>query len=83
MQNKKRHYHQNNFELYLNKNDWTIIKLIFYFFLRISCDLNIEPFDINQSCSINLISSLSCNGKILTRKSRSRRIPTNQQNKKN
>jgi hypothetical protein len=72
---RMQHFHRNNFELYLKivrRNSFRS------FFLLISCDLNNESVDINQSRSINLISSLSCNGKTLTIKSRSLRRPTNQ-----
>jgi hypothetical protein len=74
MQNNRRHFHRNNFEFDLQNLFFSMILILFL--LRISCDLNNESFDMNQSRSINLISSLSCNGKTLTTKSRSRRRPT-------
>ena len=80
MQNKKQHFHRNNFEFYLNeKNEFQkSIKILFFFYilLRISCAGNSASFDVNQSRSSNFTSSLSCNGKTLTKKLRLRRILT-------
>ena len=70
-QSKRQHFHRNNFEFHLIKRIiqinliWSMLKILF---LRISWDLKIASFDLNQSRSINFMCSLSWRGKTATRR---------------